>query len=168
MRRCTECGKEFEGAGSFCPNCGKYLPFSETAPVETAMDNQVNCDDIPEIPPYVPNQNGFGTPSGFVPPESSKAEFESCVTPSTGSFVLSLFLSAIPIVGFIYILCLAFGATKYKAKKNLARALFIWTFVCLVIESAILIAVMYFYPDFVNQLNLQYINEIKDFFAFFK
>lgn len=39
-----------------------------------------------------------------------------------GSWVLTLFISGLPLIGFIYLLVLAFGGGDSKAKKNYARA----------------------------------------------
>lgn len=43
---------------------------------------------------------------------------------SVGSWMLALFIASIPIVGFIYILSLAFGSTQSRARQNWARAMF--------------------------------------------
>ena len=45
---------------------------------------------------------------------------------SVGAWMLTLFVAGIPLVGFIYLLVLALGSGGSPAKRNFARALFIW------------------------------------------
>ena len=40
--------------------------------------------------------------------------------------MLTLFVAGIPVVGFIYLLVLALGSGGSPAKRNYARAMFIW------------------------------------------
>ena len=44
---------------------------------------------------------------------------------SVGSWMLTLFVAGIPLVGFIYMLVLAFGPGGSPAKRNSVRAMFI-------------------------------------------
>ncbi|MDO5726867.1 MAG: hypothetical protein Q4Q03_02970 [Bowdeniella nasicola] len=48
---------------------------------------------------------------------------------SIGSWMLAIFLAAIPFVGFIYLLVIAFGGTASDARRNWARAAFVWMLV---------------------------------------
>ena len=45
---------------------------------------------------------------------------------SVGSWMITLLLVGIPVVGFIYLLVLALGSGSSPAKRNYARAMFIW------------------------------------------
>ena len=45
---------------------------------------------------------------------------------SVGSWMLTLLVVGIPVVGFIYLLVLALGSGGSPAKRNYARAMFIW------------------------------------------
>ena len=47
----------------------------------------------------------------------------------TGEWMLTLFLVAIPIVGFIMLLIWSFGSNTAPSKKNWARATLIWTLI---------------------------------------
>ncbi|WP_225735829.1 hypothetical protein [Gulosibacter chungangensis] len=58
-------------------------------------------------------------------------------TDSLGSWMLAVFLMMIPIVGFIYLLVLAFGGTESIAKKNYARATLLWMVILVVISIVI-------------------------------
>ena len=64
-------------------------------------------------------------------------------TDTLGSWMLAVFLMSLPIVGFIYMLVLAFGGTDSIAKKNFARAYLIWSaiVIVLVIVGAIIMAI---------------------------
>ena len=51
---------------------------------------------------------------------------------SVGSWMLTLFVASIPLVGFIYLLVLAFGSGAAPSKRNFARAVFAWAIIGLV------------------------------------
>ena len=51
---------------------------------------------------------------------------------SVGAWMLTLFLVGIPVVGFIYLLILALGSGGSPAKRNFARAMFIWQIIGIV------------------------------------
>ena len=51
---------------------------------------------------------------------------------SVGSWMLTLFVVGIPLVGFIYLLVLALGSGSSPAKRNFARAMFIWQIIGIV------------------------------------
>lgn len=70
---------------------------------------------------YSPNQPAYG-----VPPQNNPAD-------SVGSWVLAIFLVGIPIVGFIYLLVLAFGGGASESRRNWARAQFVWMLIGLII-----------------------------------
>ena len=46
--------------------------------------------------------------------------------------MLTLFVAGIPLVGFIYLLVLALGSGSSPAKRNYARAMFIWQIIALI------------------------------------
>lgn len=51
---------------------------------------------------------------------------------SVGSWMLTLFVCGIPLVGFVYLLVLALGSGGSPAKRNFARAMFIWQIIGIV------------------------------------
>ena len=51
---------------------------------------------------------------------------------SVGAWMLTLFVAGIPVVGFIYMLVLALGSGGSPAKRNFARAMFIWQIIGIV------------------------------------
>ena len=51
---------------------------------------------------------------------------------SVGSWMLTLLLCGIPVIGFIYLLVLAFGSGAAPSKRNCARAVFAWEIIALI------------------------------------
>lgn len=45
---------------------------------------------------------------------------------SVGSWMITILVTAIPVVGFIYLVVVAFGATSSPSRRNWARATFAW------------------------------------------
>ena len=60
---------------------------------------------------------------------------------SVGAWMLTLFVAGIPVVGFIYMLVLALGSGGSPAKRNLARAMFIWQIIGVVATVLILLLI---------------------------
>ena len=52
---------------------------------------------------------------------------------SVGAWMLTLFVAGIPVIGFIYLLVLALGSGGSPAKRNYARAMFIWQIIALIV-----------------------------------
>ena len=155
MRKCPDCGFEFDDDKSFCPSCGKYMPKIKN-PYPSAEDNSAKAPAAPEQPaeeqPAAEPENCVSMPSEL-PPRS----FEHADEPSTWSFMLTIFLLSLPVVGLIYAIALACGGTKYEAKKNLARGIFLYGFILLVLISAAVIVTMLVFGEenfalFVNDL----------------
>ena len=51
---------------------------------------------------------------------------------SVGSWMLTLLLCGIPVIGFIYLLVLAFGSGAAPSKRNFARDVFAWEIIALI------------------------------------
>ena len=60
-------------------------------------------------------------------------EFPERPDESVGSWMLTLFVCGIPVIGVIYLLVLAFGSSASPSKRNFARAALIWTLIALVV-----------------------------------
>lgn len=54
---------------------------------------------------------------------------------SVGSWMLTLFVCGIPVIGVIYLLVLAFGSGAAPSKRNFARAALIWALIALVVTG---------------------------------
>ncbi|SJM51814.1 hypothetical protein [Gulosibacter sp. 10] len=81
--------------------------------------------------PYPQQQYQSGPPQNQAPADS------------IGSWMLTIFIMAIPIAGFIYMLVIAFGGTQSVSKQNFARAYLIWMLIgiAIAIIAAILLAI---------------------------
>lgn len=163
MKNCPECGFEFSDEENFCPKCGKYVP-GKSKPVEKIPEEPKETSDefIEKLLDKVPEKAEENAPSdeknfdeAFRENISANKPFEDLSTPPVWSFVLTLFMCSIPFVGFIYLLVLAFGGTKYRAKKNYARAVFLYAFLIAVAVSLFVIFMVFFRG-----------NEVVTFFAF--
>ena len=60
-------------------------------------------------------------------------EYSEYTDDSVGSWMLTLFVCGIPVIGIIYLLVLAFGSGAAPSKRNFARAALIWTLIALVV-----------------------------------
>ena len=58
---------------------------------------------------------------------------------SVGSWMLTIFVLGIPLVGFIYLLVVAFGASASESKQNFARATLIWYLIGIAISIIIML-----------------------------
>ncbi len=54
-------------------------------------------------------------------------------TVSVGEWILTIFLTGIPFVGFILLLVWSFGSNTIESKKNWARAYLIWYVIGIVV-----------------------------------
>jgi len=69
------------------------------------------------------------------PPRQISFEREAT---STGQWVLTLFLAAIPVLNIILMLVWAFGSSTEPSKKNWARANIIWAIIGIVVTIALI------------------------------
>ena len=58
---------------------------------------------------------------------------------SVGGWMLTFFLMGIPLVGFVYLLVLALGSGGSPAKRNFARAAFLWQIIIFVLVIIFLV-----------------------------
>ena len=70
------------------------------------------------------------------PPRQISLEREAT---STGKWVLTLFLAAIPIINIILMLVWAFGSSTEPSKKNWARATIIWAIIGIIFTIVLLV-----------------------------
>lgn len=62
-------------------------------------------------------------------------EYSEYTDDSVGSWMLTLFVCGIPVIGVIYLLVLAFGSSASPSKRNFARATLIWALIALVVTG---------------------------------
>lgn len=58
-----------------------------------------------------------------------------------GSWILTLFLVSLPLIGFIYLLVLAFGSGNSRAKTNFARASLIIGLIMFAVSIVIIVVI---------------------------
>ena len=80
-------------------------------------------------PPFYPQAGGpVSQPVYFAPPQSPEHPADS-----VGSWMLALFLTGIFIVGFIYVLVVAFGGSASPSRCNWARAMLLWQIIAIIL-----------------------------------
>ena len=85
----------------------------------------------------VPSAAGapFGQPAGGALAEA-RGESAGSVD-SVGSWMLTMFLMTIPLIGFVYLLMLAFGSGHSASKRNWAKATLIWAVIATVLSIVV-------------------------------
>ena len=153
-RFCTECGKEIADGVAFCTECGKKLEATGTKPVSSPPPvTQASPVDRVNTPPS-------GSPS--VVNNQNKVI-------STGLYIGLMILFAVPVIGFIACIIMAFTA-KNKNIKNYARATLIWmiiAFVLLAILIAIVSALANTLTEHIKQMTDGQFEEFGDLFGQF-
>lgn len=79
-------------------------------------------------PYYAPTGGTVSQPMYVGPGQSPEQSADS-----VGSWMLALLLTVIPVVGFIYVLVLAFGGSASTSRCNWARAMLIWQIIGVII-----------------------------------
>ena len=106
---------------------------------DSAPSSDAAAGQVPAFSDVVPPAAGtsFGQSAGGGAPAQARDEGAD----SVGSWMLTMFLAAIPLFGLIYLLMLAFGDGRSVARKNWARAALIWMVIGIVL-SILLSAVL--------------------------
>lgn len=133
---CTECGKEIAQGVAFCTECGTKAPADPaTATTETVTEAKETKVETPVVhtPPAQNNHQAQQTYTQPAPDPTSKVV-------GTGAYFGLMLLFAIPIIGQIACLIMAF-VPKNKNIKHFARALLIWMVIAIVLIG-ILVALL--------------------------
>ena len=133
---------------------GAAQPVAQSAPSQSsapqwgsAPSSDAAAGQAPSFSDVVPGAAGasFGQPVGGGAPAQVPEESAD----SVGSWMLTMFLAAIPLFGLIYMLILAFGSGHSASKRNWAIATLIWAAIATVLSillyvvlGATLLAVM--------------------------
>ena len=185
---CTECGKEIAQGVAFCTECGTKAPADPaTATTETvteAKDTKVEPpvvhtppaqsyqaqQQIPPQPPqqaYPQPQQVYAQPVYQQPIYAQPAADPTTKVASTGTYFGLMLLFALPIIGFIACIIMAF-APKNKNIKHFARAMLIWTIIGLVIGGLLvagLMALSNVLTDLMNQATGGELGDLLDQFG---
>lgn len=78
--------------------------------------------------PYYTPAGGASQPVYFAPGQAPEHPADS-----VGSWMLALLLTALPVIGIIYVLVLAFGGSASTSRCNWARAMLLWQLIALII-----------------------------------
>ncbi len=131
-RFCTECGKELPENITFCTECGTKLEAVEPSPTSQ--------------PAPVINQ----AQPAYIPPAPMQDNTNKVV--GTGLYIGLMLLFALPLIGFIACIIMAFTA-KNKNIKNYARATLIWMIIALVLSIILIVIVSLLTNTLVGYLN---------------
>ncbi len=179
---CTNCGKEIAEGVAFCTECGTKAPEAVAEPKTEAAAEAVLCKKCGTA---LPEGVGFctecGTPrngepaaeapkTAATPPPVRQQTYAPPVQNTvpvaapdpktkvvgTGTFFGLQLLFAIPVIGWLACLIMAF-APKNKNIKHYARAMLIWIIIVLVIS-----VVLFFLFKWVGGVIMDYINEVTE------
>lgn len=142
---CTGCGRELAEGAAFCTECGTPVPaeipqlqtVGAPAPEPQYVPPQPQPASAPQqqyAPPPQPQPMSTGTPQYAVQPKPVSTEQSQVV--STGGFFGLMFLFALPLVGWIICIVMAFSS-KNENKKHFAKAMIIWMIIGLVLSLII-------------------------------
>ena len=110
------------------PSSAPSVPSQSSAPQwGSAPSSDAAAGQTPSFSDMVPTAAGspFERSTGDGALEAARSE-DSESADSVGSWMLTILLAGIPLLGFIYMLVLAFGNGRSASKKNWARATLIW------------------------------------------
>jgi len=162
---CTECGKEIAAGVAFCTECGTKAPADPvSATTETVTEAKDTKVETPVV--HTPTAQSYQAQQTYTAPPA--ADPTSKVV-GTGAYFGLMLLFAIPIIGQIACLIMAF-APKNKNIKHFARAMLIWTVIAVVLLG-ILVAVISLLTnslmDYINQLTDGQFSDFGDLFGQF-
>ena len=161
---CTECGKEIPAGVAFCTECGTKAP-ADPVPTETQTVTEAATAKV-ETPVVhtPPAQNNYQAQQTYTPVPAADPTNKVV---GTGAYFGLMLLFALPVIGFIACIIMAF-APKNKNIKHFARAMLIWTVIAVVLLG-ILVAVITLLTnslmDYINQLTDGQFSDFGDLFG---
>ena len=159
---CTECGKEIAQGVAFCTECGTKAPADPaTATTETVTEAKDTKVETPVV--HTPPAQSYQAQQTYTQP----APDPTSKVVGTGAYFGLMLLFAIPIIGQIACLIMAF-APKNKNIKHFARAQLIWMVIAIVLIG-ILVALITLLTnslmDYINQLTDGQFSDFGDLFG---
>ena len=118
---CPKCGTNVENGTRFCSECGTDVLAAQAVPAGNAPAPQYTQNTYSAPPPPPPRPQPQYAPPQYAP------QYQQPVNPndapmSVGSYIGTMILFCIPLVGFILQLVWAFGSNVNRNKKNFCRA----------------------------------------------
>ncbi len=172
-RFCTECGKEIASGVAFCTECGAKVnadPTPQTAEPVTAVKTEPKVEAKPENTVHTTPPQTYQVRQAYNPPVQTvyapPVPNTTNKVVSTGAYFGLMLLFALPIIGFIACIIMAF-APRNKNIKHFARAMLIWMIIAFVITGllmALFSLLTNVVVDYFNQIGDGQFGEFEDFF----
>lgn len=175
-RFCTECGKEIADGIAFCTECGTPAPKEEAAqqpvkePVTATVTAQVAQAPAQPQPSYQqPAQQSYQqqTYAPTAAPQEIKPKGGKYGVVGTGAYFGLMLLFAIPVIGWIACIIMAF-APKNENIKHFAKAMMIWIIIGIVLSVAAYFVFRWLsgsITDYINQMTDGAFGDWKDIFG---
>lgn len=138
-RFCTSCGKEIPDGVAFCTECGAAAPTEAKTQQPQPQATPAPAQTVAPTPVYAQNSADL-SPTG------------KYVVVGTGTYFGLMFLFAIPVIGWLICIIMAF-ASKNENKKHFAKAMMIWLIIGIVLS-----VVGYFVFRWLGGMITDYIN----------
>ena len=162
---CTECGKEIAAGVAFCTECGTKAPADPaTATTETVTEAKDTKVETPVV--HTPPAQSYQAQQTYTQP----APDPTSKVVGTGAYFGLMLLFAIPIIGQIACLIMAF-APKNKNIKHFARAMLIWTVIGIIIAALVIggiVLLVNTFSDYIAEATGGEFNGLGDLFEQFQ
>lgn len=150
-RFCTECGSQIAEGVAFCTECGTKMPNDNAANTVT-VQAETAVTRKSETPPAQTAQPVYQQQAYQTPAPAADA-IDKVV--STGAYFGLMFLFAIPLIGLIACIIMAF-APKNPNIKNYARAMLIWTIIGLVLTGILIAVIAMLWDSLIDYISQMY------------
>ena len=162
---CTECGKEIAAGVAFCTECGTKAPADPaTATTETVTEAKDTKVEPPVV--HTPPAQSYQAQQIYTQP----APDPTSKVVGTGAYFGLMLLFAIPIIGQIACLIMAF-APKNKNIKHFARAQLIWMVIGIIIAALVIggiVLLVNTFSDYIAEATGGEFNGLGDLFEQFQ
>ena len=162
---CTECGKEIAQGVAFCTECGTKAPADPaTATTETVTEAKDTKVETPVV--HTPPAQSYQAQQTYTQPAPDPAS----KVVGTGAYFWLMLLFAIPIIGQIACLIMAF-APKNKNIKHFARAQLIWMVIGIIIAALVIggiVLLVNTFSDYIAEATGGEFNGLGDLFEQFQ
>ena len=162
---CTECGKEIADGVAFCTECGTKAPADPAvATTETVTEAKDTKVETPVV--HTPPAQSYQAQQTYIQP----APDPTSKVVGTGAYFGLMLLFAIPIIGQIACLIMAF-APKNKNIKHFARAQLIWMVIGIIIAALVIggiVLLVNTFSDYIAEATGGEFNGLGDLFEQFQ
>lgn len=124
MTVCSLCGTKIPEGASRCPRCGASISKQSSTGIQPRSTGPSGYQSAGPSGYQSPGPSGY-QPAGYGGYPYPFPQINNQPV-STGDWVVTLLVAAIPLVGFIMYFVWAFSGGTPESKKNWARAVLIW------------------------------------------